>query len=79
MQLPRFQADKRKILFFSRGRGRGHALPDVEIVQAIHYARPDVEVLFVSYATGSQTIANAGLPVIDVGLPEEGAAAEMTN
>ena len=77
MPFPDFQADRKKILFFSRGKGRGHAIPDIQIVQELRALRQDVDLRFVSYATGARTIEEFQLPLIDVGLPETGALAEM--
>jgi hypothetical protein len=58
------------ILFFSRGRGRGHALADIEIAHAIQARSPETDVRFVSYATGAETFAAHGVSHIDLGLPE---------
>jgi hypothetical protein len=62
---------KKTILFFSRGRGHGHALPDLAITQHILASAASIEVQLASYATGATTIRAAGHPVIDLGLPEE--------
>ena len=70
MPFPEFDRDKRKVLFFSRGRGRGHAIPDIEIVRQLERLRNDVQVRFVSYGTGARTIEEFRLPLIDMGLPE---------
>lgn len=58
------------VLFFSRGRGRGHAVPDVAIAADLLKADPHCEVLFASYGTGAATIRELGYAVIDLGLPE---------
>ena len=42
-------------LFFSRGRGRGHAIPDLEIVRELAQITDAITVQFVSYATGAAT------------------------
>ena len=78
MAFPEFDEGKRKVLFFSRGRGRGHAVPDVEIVKEMTKTHEDVQVRFVSYGTGAQTIAQYGFPLIDVGLPDQGSHTAMT-
>ncbi len=65
-----FDPDKEKILFFCRGRGSGHAIPDIEVVKELARLRPSAEVRFVSYGTGAKTLAEHGYKVIDVGLPE---------
>ncbi len=65
-----FDPSKKKLLFFSRGRGSGHAIPDIEIVRELHSLRDDVDIRFVSHATGAKTLANFGFTVIDLDLPE---------
>jgi predicted glycosyltransferase len=78
MPFPEFASDKRKILFFSRGRGRGHAIPDLAIANALGQLHDDLELRFVSYGTGAATILAAGDPLIDLKLPETGPIAEMS-
>jgi len=78
MAFPDFDEGKRKILFFSRGRGRGHAIPDMEIVKEMTKAHEDVQVHFVSYGTGARTIEQYGFPLIDVGLPDQAPHTAMT-
>ena len=78
MAFPDFESDKKKLLFFCRGRGRGHALPDIEIVRELAELRDDIDVRFVSYASGARALEQAGCKLIDIALPEDGAAAEMT-
>jgi hypothetical protein len=63
--------DHSRILFFTRGRGRGHALPDLVIARRVRQLRPGVELRFASYATGAETLAEHGEAVIDLGLPED--------
>jgi UDP-N-acetylglucosamine:LPS N-acetylglucosamine transferase len=70
MGFPEFEPNRKKVLFFCRGRGSGHAIPDIEITKELLTLRPDVEVRFVSYATGATTLAELGFQVIDLGLPE---------
>ena len=65
-----FNPDKEKILFFCRGRGSGHAIPDIEVVKELATVRPEAEVRFVSYGTGATTLAEHGHEVIDIQLPE---------
>lgn len=65
-----FTPDKEKILFFCRGRGNGHAIPDIEVVKELATVRPEAEVRFVSYGTGATTLAEHGHEVIDIQLPE---------
>jgi len=78
MAFPHFDDGKKGILFFSRGRGRGHAIPDIEIVKELLEQREDVQVHFVSYGTGARTIEEFGLPLIDLGLPEMNPMTETT-
>jgi len=59
-----------RIVYFSRGMGRGHAVPDSVIAHAIASKRPDIQLTFVSYATGALTLRQLGWNVIDLGLPE---------
>jgi UDP-N-acetylglucosamine:LPS N-acetylglucosamine transferase len=58
------------ILFFSRGRGRGHAVPDLTILAELRRLRPDVRVQFASYAAGAEVFAAAGEPLVRLDLPE---------
>ena len=73
-----FEAGRKKILFFTRGRGRGHAIPDIAIVEELEKLRPDVEVRFVSYGTGALTFAAHGIPCIDLQLPDQNSIAATT-
>lgn len=61
-----------RILFFSRGRGHGHAIPDIEITKRISQleAGAKLEFIFASYSTGMQTFLAAGIPVHDMMLEE---------
>jgi UDP-N-acetylglucosamine:LPS N-acetylglucosamine transferase len=78
MSFPEFEPGKKKVLFFSRGRGRGHAFPDMEIVKELQKQSDDVQVRFASYGTGARTIQQFGFPLIDLGLPEEGSLTQMS-
>ncbi len=73
---PEFDPSRIALLFFSRGRGRGHAVPDMAIVDELHRIRDDLDVRFASYATGAATLAHCGRPVIDLGLPERNSVLE---
>ena len=66
-----FYPERTGILYFSRGRGRGHAIPDLSIVEELHQLRDDLDILFVSYATGADTLAEFGQATIDLDLPED--------
>jgi UDP-N-acetylglucosamine:LPS N-acetylglucosamine transferase len=78
MPFPEFDPTKKKVLFFSRGRGRGHAIPDIEIVKALSEICPDIDVRMVSYSTGASTISSFGLPLIDIGMPDTSPIAETS-
>jgi predicted glycosyltransferase len=78
MAYPEFDPSKRKVLFFCRGNGRGHAIPDIEIVAKLMRDRPDVDVRFVSYGTGARTLEEFGQPLIRLDLPERNGVAETT-
>ena len=64
------------VLFFSRGKGRGHAIPDVALLEDLLQSAPDLDVRFVSYSTGAITIRELGHDVIDLGLPEDNSLVE---
>lgn len=78
MAFPEFDSTKKGVLFFSRGRGCGHAIPDIEIVKGLLKESDDVEVRFVSYATGARTIEEFGFPLVDLDLPELNPETETT-
>jgi UDP-N-acetylglucosamine:LPS N-acetylglucosamine transferase len=61
----------RPVLFFSRGRGRGHAVPDLAIAEELDRIAPELTVQFVSHATGAATLAEAGRLAVDLELPED--------
>jgi UDP-N-acetylglucosamine:LPS N-acetylglucosamine transferase len=78
MSFPEFDRGKIKVLFFSRGRGRGHAMPDIRIAKELEQIRPDIQIRFVSYGTGACTIQEFGYPLIDLGLQDANGTAETT-
>jgi UDP-N-acetylglucosamine:LPS N-acetylglucosamine transferase len=61
---------EQRVLFFCRGRGRGHAVPDIEVARAWTGMQPDLPLQFASYATGQATLTAAGFPSIDLQLDE---------
>ena len=63
-------ADDLDILFFSRGRGKGHAVPDLTVLAELRRLRPGVKVLFASYAAGAEVFAAAGERMVRLELPE---------
>lgn len=58
------------LVFFSRGRGKGHAVPDLAILQQLRNLLPELTVTFVSYAVGADVLRTANQDVVDIGLPE---------
>ena len=73
-----FEPGRKKMLFFTRGRGRGHAIPDIAIVRELEQLRPGIQVRFVSYGTGALTFAAHGIPCIDLQLPDQNSIAATT-
>ena len=68
---PASGADAPSCLFFCRGRGRGHAVPDLEIAKALRDgAGSRIRLRFVSYSTGADVLEEAGEEVIRLGLPD---------
>lgn len=61
---------KPRILWFSRGRGRGHALRDIEIARRINERSP-VSIEFASYGTGARSLKAAGYIFHDLGFPDD--------
>ena len=70
MAHPEFDPGRIGVLFFSRGRGRGHAVPDCALAEELCCLRDDVDIRFVSYATGAETFVELGHTIIDLDLPE---------
>ena len=75
---PQFDEAGARLLFFLRGRGRGHVIPSLEIVRRLEQRRPDVQIRLVSYDRGAETLAEQGRMHIDLGLPEANGVAETT-
>lgn len=61
-----FDPGKVGVLFFSRGRGHGHAIPDMAIADDLARLRGDFDLRFVSYGTGALTLAAHHRPLIDL-------------
>jgi hypothetical protein len=59
-----------RVLFFSRGRGHGHAIPDMAIGDELLRLLPLIDLKFVSYGTGAATFRANGRPVIDLEMPD---------
>src|SRR5947207_2875910 len=66
------------IAFCSRGRGKGHAVPDLEILRHIRRLNPQIQVAFISYAMGAQFLDSARELVVDLELPAENDFLETT-
>jgi predicted glycosyltransferase len=58
------------VLFYSKGRGRGHAVRDIAIAEELVKITGKLDISFASYATGADAFREAGKKVIDLGLPE---------
>lgn len=67
---------KDNIVMFSRGRGHGHAIPDMLIADEISRIAPQIAITFVSYATGANTFRHAKRDVIDLELTENNSFTE---
>jgi hypothetical protein len=59
------------ILFFSRGRGKGHAIPDAAIMESVRNLDDKIGWQFVSYGTGASTLVELGYSVKDLQLPDD--------
>src|SRR6185436_12342936 len=78
MSFPEFDPDRKKVILFSRGRGSGHAVADMQIASELFELRPDVQIRFVSYGAGAKTLRERDVPVIDLGLPDANSIAATT-
>jgi len=65
-----FQPARRRILFFSRGRGYGHAIPDMAIADQLLGLQGDLDVRFASYGSGAQALHEHGWAVVDLDMPD---------
>jgi UDP-N-acetylglucosamine:LPS N-acetylglucosamine transferase len=64
------------IVFVSRGRGRGHAVPDMAIAEELRKLS-DVQIHFVSYAAGAEAYRACGYEVMDLHMPDNAPFLEM--
>lgn len=78
MEIEPLPPESRRVLFFSRGRGRGHAVPDAAAYDELLKIRKDLDLRFVSYGTGAKTLQAMGLPSIDLGFTDFCPAPLMT-
>jgi hypothetical protein len=69
--LQEFECGKFGIVFISRGRGRGHAVPDMAIAHELMKLVRDIDIRFVSYSGGAEAFRSCGHSVIDLGMPDE--------
>lgn len=67
---PQLHSEGGNALFFSRGRGCGHAIPDMAIADELAKLCSDIDLKFVSYGAGAQTLAAHGRRVIDLEMPD---------
>jgi len=58
-----------KIAYFSRGRGRGHAVPDAAIIRAMLAHNSELEIHPISYSTGFRTLRSLQIKAVDMDLP----------
>lgn len=63
---------KKKILFFSRGLGLGHATRDIQIKKEVQRLNPTLEIVFASYQEAYKLLFMNKCKVIDLGLPAVG-------
>ncbi|HEX2721895.1 MAG TPA: hypothetical protein VHM24_03195, partial [Gemmatimonadaceae bacterium] len=70
MAFPEFEPGRHRVLFFSRGRGRGHAMQDMTIARHLRELNDNVEIRFVSYGSGADTFDRAGEHHIDLDFPD---------
>lgn len=59
------------VVLFSRGRGNGHAVRDLALVDALAPLLPEMRLNFVSYSTGASVFRRAGRECIDLNLPAD--------
>lgn len=59
------------LLFFSRGRGHGHAITDLALADELVTLAPDIVCHFASYSTGAAAYSARGRECHDLGLPED--------
>ncbi|HUP02754.1 MAG TPA: hypothetical protein VMU19_02115 [Bryobacteraceae bacterium] len=71
MQEKPFEDGRFGVAFFSRGRGRGHAMPDMAIAEELLRELPDLDLRFVSYSGGAEAFRRGGYEVVDLQMPDE--------
>ena len=63
--------DRVDILFFSRGRGRGHALVDIAIAEQLRLLAAQLDLRFVSYGTGLSELVESWDGAFDLDISED--------
>jgi hypothetical protein len=63
--------ERKQLLLFSRGKGRGHGIVDGAIANELVQLEPKLDITFVSYGMGAATLNDLGQNVIDLELPED--------
>src|ERR1700760_3956807 len=66
-----FQAGQSGILYFSRGRGRGHAIPDMEIGRHLSNIATGIDIVYASYSSGLEAFHACGYDAIDLQMQED--------
>ncbi len=66
----RLSPQNRTVLFYSRGRGHGHAIPDMAIADELLQLQSAIDLRLVSYGTGAETFRAHDRFVIDLQLPD---------
>lgn len=59
------------VVWFSRGRGWGHAIPDIHVAREVLLQRPEIRICFISYAAGAAAFRERDFHVIDLRLPSD--------
>ncbi len=59
-----------ELMIVSRGRGRGHAVPDMAIAATLTILLPNLHLQFVSYASGADAYRACGYEVLDLHQPD---------
>lgn len=68
----REEVDTRHIVYLSRGHGFGHASIDLQIIESIRTARPDIKITVASSGTGLEYYRwQSSVPCIDLGIPDD--------
>jgi hypothetical protein len=60
----------KQVFFFSRGLGRGHAIPDAALAKELINLHSNLKVTFFSYGLGARTLSDLGCNVVDLQLPD---------